>query len=115
MTEQRIDLGLTSTSASTGGCGAGCGCGHASADEATATPTDSATTGATTALRVEGMTCDHCVRAVTEELSAVDGVEVVDIELHVGGASIVRISSDGTADDDRLAAAVDEAGYTLVR
>lgn len=107
MTEQRIDLGLSSTGA--GGCGSGCGCGHASA------PTTASAATATDTLRVEGMTCAHCVRAVTEELSALEGVEVVDIELHAGGTSLVRIAADGAADDERLAAAIDEAGYTLLR
>ncbi|WP_150958413.1 heavy-metal-associated domain-containing protein [Microbacterium testaceum] len=111
MTEQRIDLGLTSTSATGGGCGAGCGCGHgAAASTASAERGDST---ATDVLRVEGMTCEHCVRAVTDELNALDGVRVVDIDLRVGDASLVRI--EGTADDAALIAAIDEAGYTLVR
>lgn len=108
MTERRLDLGLSSTNA--GGCGSGCGCGHASAPAASA-----ASVAAADTLRVEGMTCDHCVRAVTEELSALDGVEVVDVELHVGGESLVRIASTGAVDEAQLAAAIDEAGYTLAR
>ncbi|GEB45308.1 hypothetical protein MTE01_12530 [Microbacterium testaceum] len=110
MTEQRIDLGLTSTSTAGGGCGDGCGCGHGAAASAPAVRADAATTDV---IRVEGMTCAHCVRAVTEELNALDGVEVVDVELRVGDASLVRIA--GTADDDALTAAIDEAGYTRVR
>lgn len=108
MTEQRIDLGLTSTSPAGGGCGAACACGHGTA----ASPTSSEDSAAGV-LRVEGMTCEHCVRAVTEELNALEGVQVVDIDLRVGGTSLVRIA--GEADDDALAAAIDEAGYTLVR
>lgn len=110
MTEQRIDLGLTSATPASGGCGDGCGCGHAAADPA---PNSSST--ATDILRVEGMTCAHCVRAVTEELGALDGVDVVDIDLRVGGASLVRISSTGEVGDAEIAAAIDEAGYTLAR
>lgn len=109
MTAQRIDLGLTATTPSSGGCGDGCGCG---AGGAASTPTQQA---ATSELRVEGMTCGHCVRAVTEELTALDGVEVVDVDLRDGGVSVVRISSSGAASDDDLAAAIDEAGYTLAR
>lgn len=110
MTEQRIDLGLTaSTPAAGGGCGDNCGCG---AGGAASTPSSAP---ATSELRVEGMTCAHCVRAVTEELNALDGVEVVDVELHEGGASIVRIASTGAATSSDLAGAVDEAGYTLAR
>jgi copper chaperone CopZ len=109
MTEQRIDLGLTATTPASGGCGDGCGCG---AGGVASTPT---TQTATSELRVEGMTCGHCVRAVTEELTALAGVEVVDVDLHDGGVSVVRIASTGAASDDDLAAAIDEAGYTLAR
>ncbi|BFM25923.1 copper chaperone [Microbacterium testaceum] len=109
MTEQRIDLGLSASTPTSGGCGDACGCGHGAAASAPSTRS------ATDELRVEGMTCDHCVRAVTEELSALDGVEVLDVELHVGGASIVRIASTGAADAAALAGAIDEAGYTLAR
>lgn len=111
MTERRLDLGLSSTNV--GGCGSDCGCGHASAPAASAA--SAASVAAADTLRVEGMTCDHCVRAVTEELSALDGVEVVDVELHVGGESLVRIASTGAVDEAQLAAAIDEAGYTLAR
>lgn len=112
MTEHRIALGLASTSAGSGGCGDACGCGHGATASA---PSIAASTAPTEVLRVEGMTCDHCVRAVTEELNALDGVEVVDIDLHVGEESLVRITSTGSADRAALTAAIDEAGYTLVR
>lgn len=108
MTEQRIDLGLTASAPAGGGCGDGCGGGGAAASSASITP-------ATSELRVEGMTCGHCVRAVTEELNALDGVEVVDIDLREGGTSLVRIASTGSVTDDALATAIDEAGYTLAR
>lgn len=111
MTEQRIDLGLTSPRSSGGGCGDGCGCGHGAA----ASPASPSRAEASTVLRVEGMTCDHCVRAVTEELNALDGVEVVDIDLRADAASLVRITSTGAADEAALTAAIDEAGYTLIR
>lgn len=112
MATQRIELGLTASTPSGGGCGDGCGCGHAAA----AASAPSASEGLhDSELRVEGMTCAHCVRAVTEELDALDGVEVAGIDLNVGGVSIVRIRSNGAAGDDELAAAIDEAGYALVR
>lgn len=109
MTEQRIDLGLTSSPAAGGGCGDGCRCGHGAAASTPVVPSDAEST---TVLRVEGMTCEHCVRAVTEELDALEGVTVVGVDLRVGEASLVRIT--GAADDDALSAAVDEAGYTRV-
>lgn len=64
----------------------------------------------TTTYTVSGMTCDHCVRAVTEEVSKVDGVEMVDVELASGR---MVVTSDGDVSDDAVAAAVDEAGYRL--
>ncbi|MDQ1084890.1 MULTISPECIES: heavy-metal-associated domain-containing protein [Microbacterium] len=110
MAEQRIDLGLTASSPAGGGCGDGCGCGGVKA-----VPTPSPATAANDVLSVEGMTCDHCVRAVTEELSALEGVDVVWVDLRVGDASLVRIARTADVSDDDIAAAIDEAGYTLSR
>lgn len=64
----------------------------------------------TTTYTVSGMTCDHCVRAVTEEVSRVDGVEMVDVELESGR---MVVTSDGDVSDEAVAAAVDEAGYQV--
>jgi copper ion binding protein len=66
--------------------------------------------GATT-FTVTGMTCEHCQRAVTEEISAVDGVEVVTVDLATGS---VTVTADRPVDRADIAAAVDEAGYALV-
>ena len=59
--------------------------------------------------RVEGMTCEHCVRAVTDEVSKVAGVTHVDVDL-AGGT--VEVTGEAL-DDGAVAAAVDEAGYSL--
>ena len=59
---------------------------------------------------VNGMTCGHCVAAVTEELSKLDGVSHVDVDL---GSGRVTVESDEPLDDDDVAAAVDEAGYAV--
>ncbi|MDQ2756671.1 MAG: heavy-metal-associated domain-containing protein [Actinomycetota bacterium] len=61
---------------------------------------------------VNGMTCDHCVRAVTQEVSEIDAVQAVRVDLTSG-----RLTVDSTLplDEDTVAAAVDEAGYALVR
>ena len=59
---------------------------------------------------VTGMTCGHCVGAVTEEVSAIDGVESVEVDLATG-AVVVQASVDPTR--EQMAAAVDEAGYVL--
>ena len=62
---------------------------------------------------VTGMTCAHCVAAVTEELSAVPGVEAVAVDLVVGGTSTVTLTTTAPLDPAAVAAAVDEAGYAL--
>ena len=59
---------------------------------------------------VTGMTCAHCVSAVTEEVGAVPGVTEVVVDLETGS---LTVSSDTPVDDDAVAAAVDEAGYAL--
>jgi len=67
-----------------------------------------------TQLAVTGMTCSHCVASVTEELSALNGVENVSIDLIVGGESVVTVESDAPLGENELQAAITEAGYTLV-
>ncbi len=60
---------------------------------------------------VEGMTCGHCVAAVTSEVSSVAGVTDVAVELQGGR---LTVTSDEAVDVAAIAEAVDEAGYTLV-
>lgn len=62
-----------------------------------------------TTYTVKGMTCQHCVDSVTEEVSQVAGVERARVEL-AGG----RLTVTGSADAAAIRAAVDEAGYELV-
>ena len=65
--------------------------------------------------RVTGMTCDHCVRAVTEELRSLNGVTQVSVDLHPGGASYVTVDAERQIADAEVAEALDEAGaYALV-
>jgi copper ion binding protein len=59
---------------------------------------------------VKGMTCDHCIGAVTAELTSLPGVTGVDVDLASGG---VRVSTDAPVDDDAVRAAVEEAGYEV--
>ena len=65
---------------------------------------------ATATFTVTGMTCGHCVQAVTDELQTIAGVETVDVELASGAVTVV---SDEPITEQGLAAAVDEAGYAL--
>jgi copper chaperone CopZ len=64
-----------------------------------------------TTFTVDGMTCAHCQRAVTEEISAVDGVESVDVDLTTG---TVIVTAARPVNRGHIAAAVDEAGYVVV-
>jgi copper chaperone CopZ len=59
---------------------------------------------------VTGMTCEHCVHAVTEELTRLDGVTVVNVELVPGGTSTVTVTSDAPLSEAAVSAALDEAG-----
>ena len=104
MTTQK--LGLTDVSAT----GAGCACCATPHDAAPATV---ATGGVVATYAVAGMTCGHCVGAVTTELGALDGVQAVDVTLVAGGTSRVTVTSTGAPDDDAVRAAVAEAGYDL--
>jgi copper chaperone CopZ len=64
-----------------------------------------------TTFNVNGMTCAHCQRAVTQEITAIDGVESVTVELATGTVTVTTARPVDRAD---IAAAVYEAGYTLV-
>ena len=64
----------------------------------------------TTTYPVTGLTCAHCVTAVRQELSAVDGVTLVEVTLAAGGTSTVTVVSEAPLAEDRVAAALDEAG-----
>lgn len=63
-----------------------------------------------TEYHITGMTCDHCVRAVTDELTALSDVASVTVELESGRVVVV---SAVPLDRAAVAAAVDEAGYEL--
>jgi copper chaperone CopZ len=68
----------------------------------------------TTTYSVTGMTCGHCAKAVTAEVSALAGVEDVAVDLHAGDVSRVTVTSANALDDTAVAEAIDEAGYVLV-
>jgi copper chaperone CopZ len=65
----------------------------------------------TTVWTVQGMTCSHCVAAVTEEVSAIAGVTGVEVALESGQ---VTVTADADPGREAMLAAVDEAGYVLV-
>jgi len=59
---------------------------------------------------IVGMTCQHCVASVTEELSAIPGVISVDVSLETASANVV---SEAPLEDAAVRIAVEEAGYEL--
>ncbi|MEB3372067.1 heavy-metal-associated domain-containing protein [Saccharopolyspora mangrovi] len=61
-----------------------------------------------TTYHVTGMTCQHCVASVTEEVGALDGVTDVKVDLPTGAVTVV-----GSAPEASVRAAVEEAGYEL--
>lgn len=96
----RIELRLTDPSA---------GCASSSSTEVSGTVTAAVSGDAL----VSGTTCSHCVTSVSEELSALDGVESVTVELNADGPSRVTLRSDAPLARAAFRAAVEEAGYTL--
>lgn len=73
--------------------------------------TEQTNTGSTTVYKVSGMTCGHCESAVSEEISALEGVTAVKA---VAGTGEVTVTSSAPLDEQAVRAAVDEAGYELV-
>jgi copper chaperone len=59
---------------------------------------------------VTGMTCGHCVASVTEEISEIDGVTDVAVDLPTGAVTVI---SSKPLDGADVRAAVEEAGYQL--
>jgi copper chaperone CopZ len=60
---------------------------------------------------VPGMSCGHCRVAITAEVTAVAGVESIDVDLDT---KLIRITGENL-DDAALVAAIDEAGYGATR
>lgn len=62
-------------------------------------------------IRVDGMSCNNCVKHVSEALSEIPGVEHVEVSLEKAGATI---QSSQDIDIEVIRTALDEAGYDLV-
>jgi copper chaperone len=65
----------------------------------------------TSTYRVQGMTCGHCVSAVSSEIGQLSGVSDVAVDLESGQ---VTVTTDVPLDDAAVRDAVEEAGYELV-
>jgi copper chaperone len=64
----------------------------------------------TASYTVTGMTCGHCVTAVTEEVTQLPGVTGVEVDLVSGG---LTVTSEQPVDESAVRAAVEEAGYEV--
>lgn len=64
----------------------------------------------TTTYAVTGMSCQHCIDAVTAEVGRLTGVEQVEVDLSTG---TVTVTSGSALDLDEVREAVDEAGFDL--
>ena len=65
-----------------------------------------------TSYSIQGMTCAHCARSVSDELGAIDGVDAVAVDVEAGTATV---TSSAVIAESEVRAAVEEAGYVLVR
>lgn len=68
----------------------------------------------TTTVSISGMTCGHCVSAVKEELTSLQGVDDVTVDLNAGGISTATITSHLAIGPEEIGEAVAEAGYLVV-
>jgi copper chaperone len=92
---------------------AGCACcsGHTTTEMTAITKENPVSTQT---FPVTGMTCGHCVSAVTSELKELSGVTDVTVDLVAGGTSTVTLASESPVSEADVAAALDEAGdYSL--
>ena len=102
------------------GADAGCACcaapaeGQVQAGAESAGEAAAAGSSVTATYGVDGMTCGHCVSAVSSELKALPEVIDVRVELAAGATSNVTVTSSAPLTDAQVAAALDEAGdYSL--
>lgn len=91
-------------------CPSNCACSPAPAHTDTPIGTETGTGTSRDSYTVIGMTCNHCVMSVTEEVGAIDGVTAVTVDLPTGR---VDVTTDRTVTTDQVRQAVEEAGYRL--
>ena len=66
----------------------------------------------TVSIKIDGMMCEHCVKAVTKALSAIDGVAVQSVSLEDGLAKVGVLEG---FDTEKLKVPIEEEGYTVLR
>jgi copper chaperone len=62
-------------------------------------------------IKIKGMSCQHCVMAVTKAIAALDGVKDVNVDLNSGVATYEEVKA---VDPKIVAASVKKAGYEIV-
>jgi copper chaperone len=65
-----------------------------------------------TSIKIKGMSCQHCVMAVTKALGALDGVKNVKVDLKTGMATFEEVKA---VDPKAVAAAIKKAGYEVAQ
>lgn len=105
------DIELTTRSAAPQGSG-GCGCCSPGPEKPSIVTRPSRES--TAQFQVLGLTCSGCASTVTKQLRSMDGVGDVDIALVPDGASTVTVSSSLPLSRLAVAAAIADAGYTVV-
>jgi len=68
----------------------------------------------TVVVDVQGMTCQHCVKAVISEIEGIEGVTGVSIALEPEGTSQMTVEAESNVSADALKDAIAEAGYDMV-
>jgi copper chaperone len=61
-------------------------------------------------IKVKGMTCQHCVMAVTKALGALEGIKNVQVDLKSGVATYEEVKP---VDPQKITAAIKKAGYEV--
>lgn len=62
--------------------------------------------------KVPDVSCDHCVKAIKDELFKINGVETIDVDI---SSKLVTVVHDDRVTDEQLVAGIDEAGYDVAR
>ena len=60
--------------------------------------------------KVPEISCEHCVRAITNELTSVPGIEVVNIDI---STKVVTVRHTDEVSDEQIVATIAEAGYEV--
>lgn len=68
----------------------------------------------TTTLKATGLTCNHCAMSITEEVSEVEGVTSVTVDVVKDGESTITIEHTDALNTQAVEAAITEAGFTPV-